>query len=91
MSIQQFTNARVHEWLTPDLDSIVRAMCTTRVQLNSAALWWFLSRLTPQERAEILGEYVKCHAMSGAATAGLSSNGHSAEPSRRKAKAKRAS
>lgn len=63
MNGQQFTNARVHDWLTPDLDAVVRSMRTTRVQLNSAALWWFCSRLSPQERAEILGEYVKNHAL----------------------------
>jgi hypothetical protein len=40
-------------------------MHTTRVQLNSAALWWFCQRLGPGERAEILGEYVKVQAMGG--------------------------
>ncbi len=62
-SSQQFTNARVHEWLTPELDNAVRAMRTTRVQLNSAALWWFCTQLSAKERAEILGEYVKHQAL----------------------------
>jgi hypothetical protein len=52
--------------LTPALDAATTAMHTTRLQLNSAALWWFLNRLTPQERAEILGEYVKALAMAHA-------------------------
>lgn len=38
-------------------------MHTTRLQLNSAALWWFLNRLTAKQRAEILGEYVKALAL----------------------------
>ncbi|HKI31007.1 MAG TPA: hypothetical protein VKA46_04020 [Gemmataceae bacterium] len=63
MNGERFTNARVHEWLTPGLDTVTKAMHTTRLQLNSAALWWFLNRLTPKERAEILGEYVKALAL----------------------------
>lgn len=69
MKNQTFTNARVHGWMTPHLDASVTSMSTTRIQLNSAALWWFLSRLSPEERAEILGEYVKYHALNGAAEA----------------------
>ncbi len=63
MSGERFTNARVHEWLTPALDAVTGAMHTTRLQLNSAALWWFLNRLTAKQRAEILGEYVKALAL----------------------------
>jgi hypothetical protein len=69
MSGERFTNARVHEWLTPEVDAVVTAMRTTRVQLNSAALWWFCRQLTAEERAEILGEYVKVQALAGAAQA----------------------
>ena len=65
MSGERFTNARVHEWLTPTLDHVTEAMHTTRVQLNSAALWWFCQRLDPRARAEILGVYVKVQAMGG--------------------------
>jgi hypothetical protein len=65
MSGERFTNARVHEWLTPTLDEATATMHTTRVQLNSAALWWFCHQLEPQERAEILGEYVKVQALGG--------------------------
>jgi hypothetical protein len=63
MNGERFANARVHEWLTASLDTVTDAMHTTRLQLNSAALWWFLNRLTPKERAEVLGEYVKALAM----------------------------
>ena len=63
MNAQQFTNARVHEWMTPELDRAVKGMRTTRVQLNSAALWWFCTKLETQQRAEILGEYVKALAL----------------------------
>ena len=45
MSAEKFTNARVHEWLTPSIDTVADAMRTTRLQLNSAALWWFCSNL----------------------------------------------
>jgi hypothetical protein len=67
MNGRKFTNARVHEWLTPDLDAVARAMRSTRVQLNSAALWWFCRRLSAAERAEVLGEFVKVQALGGAA------------------------
>ena len=69
MSGEKFTNARVHEWLTPEIESVVGTMHTTRIQLNSAALWWFCTHLTPRERAEILGEYVKVQALAGDAPA----------------------
>jgi hypothetical protein len=65
MSGEKFTNARVHEWLTDEIEAVTTAMHTTRIQLNSAALWWFCKRLTPKERAEILGEYVKVQALAG--------------------------
>jgi hypothetical protein len=66
---EQFQNARVHEHLTDDLDAVVRYLHATRMQLNSAALWWFLNKLTPEERAEILGEYTKQLALAGQAEA----------------------
>jgi hypothetical protein len=66
---EKFTNARVYEHLTPALDDAVTQMHTTRLQLNSAALWWFLNRLSAEERAELLGEYVKLLAMHGQAEA----------------------
>lgn len=65
MSGEKFTNARVHEWLTAEIEAVTGAMHTTRIQLNSAALWWFCKQLTPRERAEILGEYVKVQALVG--------------------------
>jgi hypothetical protein len=65
MSGERFTNARVHEWLTPEIDAVVNTMHTTRVQLNSAALWWFCRHLSAEQRAEILGEYVKVQARGG--------------------------
>jgi hypothetical protein len=44
-------------------------MHATRLQLSSAALWWFLNRLTPAERAEVLREYTKVLARLGQAEA----------------------
>lgn len=63
--MEKFTNARVHEWLTPELESVTRSMHTTRLQVNSAALWWFCCHLSAEQRAVILGEYVKVQAMGG--------------------------
>jgi hypothetical protein len=60
-----FTNARVHLHLDAALDAASEAMHASRLMMNSAALWWFLKKLTPTERAEILGEYVKVLAMLG--------------------------
>jgi hypothetical protein len=60
---ENFTNARVHEWLTEALDDATAKMHATRLQLNSAALWWFLTKLSPEERAEVLGEYTKVLAL----------------------------
>jgi hypothetical protein len=65
MSGEKFTNARVHEWLTAQIEAVTSSMHTTRIQLNSAALWWFCRHLTPKQRAEILGEYVKVQALGG--------------------------
>jgi hypothetical protein len=62
---EQFCNARVHLHLAPLLDVVAGDMHTSRLQLNSAALWWFLEKLTPEERAEILGEYTKVLALAG--------------------------
>jgi hypothetical protein len=60
---ERFTNARVHEWLSEALDAVAEQTHSTRLQLNSAALYWFLSKLTAAERAELLGEYTKALAM----------------------------
>jgi hypothetical protein len=62
---ERFTNARVHEWLTAALDAASGQMQATRLTMNSAALWWFLTRPTPEEWAEVLGEYLKALAMQG--------------------------
>ena len=62
---ERFTNARVHLHLDAALDDASEAMHASRLTLNSAALYWFLNKLTPAERAEILGEYVKVLAMVG--------------------------
>ena len=62
---ERFTNARVHLHLDAALDAASEQMHASRLTLNSAALYWFLHKLTPAERAEILGEYVKVLAMVG--------------------------
>jgi len=72
---EQFCNARVHEWLTAALDATTAEMHTSRLQLNSAALWWFLNRLSAEERAEVLGEYVKVLALHGQAEAARRAGG----------------
>ncbi len=62
---ERYVNARVHVHLVPALDAASEQMNVSRLLLNSAALYWFLKRLKPQERAELLGEYVKVLAMLG--------------------------
>jgi hypothetical protein len=62
MAGDALTNACVHEWLTPLLEETRRTLHAPRLQFNSAALWWFLERLSAQERAEILGKYLKARA-----------------------------
>ena len=88
MNSHRFTNARVHEWLTPDLDKVAKSMRSTRVQLNSAALWWFCCRMTAKERAEILGEFVKYQALGtcpGSEAEGETENDGKAMPAAAKA------
>ena len=60
---ERFTNARVHLHLDAAIDAVSEQMHASRLTLNSAALYWFLHKLTPAERVEILGEYVKVLAM----------------------------
>ena len=83
MSGEKFTNARVHEWLTPVIEEVTTTMHTTRIQLNSAALWWFCKQLTPEQRAEILGEYVKVQALGGGPKAGEDGSIAGRQPPRR--------
>jgi hypothetical protein len=83
MSGEKFTNARVHEWLTPVIEEVTTTMHTTRIQLNSAALWWFCKQLTPEQRAEILGEYVKVQALGGGVKASDDGSAAARPPARR--------
>jgi hypothetical protein len=63
--LERLINARVHEHLSADLDRMCESMNLSRLLTNSAALWWFLNKLSAPERAEIVGEYVKVLAMLG--------------------------
>jgi hypothetical protein len=72
---EQFTSAWVYEHLTPALDAATAKMHASRLQLNSAALWWFLSRLTAEERSEVLGEYVRQLALRGQSATGGRADG----------------
>ena len=85
---EQFTNARVHLHLDAALDAVSESMHTSRLMLNSAALFWFLEKLTPAERAEILGEYTKVLAMLG--QPGTGGPGPTAKGQGMKVKGKRA-
>jgi hypothetical protein len=67
-STTALVNARMHGWLAPDLDRMADALHATRMQVNSAALWHFLNKLSARERAEVLGEYVTALAMQSATT-----------------------
>lgn len=63
MSTPGHTNARIYAWLADELESVARATHATKVQVNSAAVWWFCTRLTAEQRARILGEFVRSQAM----------------------------
>jgi len=63
--LERLINARVHEHLSADLDRVCEGMNLSRLLTNSAALWWFINKLSAPERAEIVGEYVKVLAMLG--------------------------
>ncbi len=65
MKPDELANARVHAWLANALDAAAGRMSSSRLQVNSAALWWFLNKLTPSQRAKILGAYTKALAMAG--------------------------
>jgi hypothetical protein len=59
----RLSNARILEWLARELDTCASDLDTSKVQVNSAAVWWFCQRLTPDQRADILGEFVKHNAL----------------------------
>ena len=56
-------NARLHSWIAPILDAKADEMATSRLMLNSAMLEYCLTKLSREERAEILGNYVARLAM----------------------------
>jgi hypothetical protein len=58
-------NAYAHAHLREGLGAAAAELHTTRLLVNSAALWWFLTRLTPAQRAEALGEYTKALSLRG--------------------------
>jgi len=60
-----FLNARIHAWLADDFMKVVENMHSSNLETNSAAVWWFVNKLTAEERAQILGEYVRELAMQG--------------------------
>jgi hypothetical protein len=69
MPDRRLCNARIHGWLADDLDRVADQTASSKVQVNSAAVWWFCHKLPPEERARILGEFVTAQAMRGGAEA----------------------
>lgn len=67
MANNRLSNARVLDWLSRPLDECSEALDCAKVQVNSAAVWWFCTRLSADERATILGEFVKQNALRGQA------------------------
>ena len=65
MPDRRLCNARIHGWLADDLDRVADQTGSSKVQVNSAAVWWFCLRLPAEERARILGEFVTAQAMRG--------------------------
>jgi len=58
MPERRLSNARVQGWLAEDLDRVSDQVGSPKAMVNSAAVWWFCLKLTPEERARILGEFV---------------------------------
>lgn len=65
MSDRRLSNARIQGWLAADLDRVAEVMDSPKALVNSAAVWWFCQRLTAEERAKVLGEFVTAQAMRG--------------------------
>lgn len=65
MKPDDLLNARIHNLLADDLDATAEAMHASRLLVTSAAVYWFSTKLSASERAEVLGEYVKKLAMAG--------------------------
>lgn len=75
----RLSNARILEWLGGELDGCATNLDSSKVQVNSAAVWWFCHKLTPDERANILGEFVKHNALRDRS----GTNGTAKKPGRR--------
>ena len=67
MPDRRLCNARIQGWLADDLDRVAEQTASSKVQVNSAAVWWFCLKLPAEERARILGEFVTAQAMLGKA------------------------
>lgn len=65
MPDRRLCNARIQGWLADDLDRVADQTASSKVQVNSAAVWWFCHKLPAEERARILGEFVTAQAMRG--------------------------
>lgn len=79
MPDRRLSNARIQGWLAADLDQTADEMASAKALVNSAAVWWFCHRLTAEERAKILGEFVAAQAMRGSPSA----DGQDGKPARR--------
>ena len=62
-------NGRAHAWIASLVNIASAEMSSSNLALTSAALWNFLTKMTAQERAAILGEYTTVLAMKRAETA----------------------
>ena len=79
MPDRRLCNARIHGWLADDLDRVADQTGSSKVQVNSAAVWWFCLRLPAEDRARILGEFVTAQAMLGKAD-GAAADGPTDDP-----------
>jgi hypothetical protein len=82
MSDRRLSNARIQGWLAADLDRVAEQMDGPKALVNSAAVWWFCHRLTAEERAKILGEFVTAQALRGSAEAAAPATTPAADNSR---------
>jgi hypothetical protein len=86
MPDRRLCNARIQGWLADDLDRVAEQTASSKVQVNSAAVWWFCHKLPAEERARILGEFVTAQAMRGGAgtPAAQQSDDHQPPPAPRR-------
>jgi hypothetical protein len=86
MTDRRLSNARIQGWLADDLDRVAEQTGSSKVLVNSAAVWWFCCQLPAEERARVLGEFVTAQAMRGGGPAAAAVPSTDSQPRGRRAR-----